>query len=103
MFSKSTDVNTYREYDEIVWTGGHSGNTNIQVWLKADASSPSRTAWNERFEIYLGSLQTQTAVSFRWATSDNGSDWSGWTTDFNALANSRYLKQEATLSTSNTP
>ncbi|MBI5234886.1 MAG: hypothetical protein HY886_01360 [Deltaproteobacteria bacterium] len=42
-----------------------------------------------------------TSVAFRWATSDDNVNWSAWTTNFASLASSRYIRQEATLSTAN--
>ena len=41
-----------------------------------------------------------TSVSFRFASSDDGSTWSTWQNSLSAVSNSRYLKKEITLSTS---
>ena len=37
------------------------------------------------------------SVTFRFATSDNGTDWSAWTNDITDCADSRYIKVEVTL------
>jgi|GEM_PF-6977800 len=41
------------------------------------------------------------SISFQFAASDNGADWSSWTSDITACANSRYIKVKTSMSRTN--
>lgn len=100
ILTRTTDQGSYQEYEDIARIPTNGAGTQVKLWLKR--TSGGATAFNQRFELYKGSPQTVTSTTFRWATSDDGNSWSTWASDVAALADSRYIRQQCTLSTSDT-
>ncbi len=99
----------YSLYDLLVYgtptattpTTTYATSGGITILFDADAGTSSTAAVDWTSASISDSLPTGTSIYTQFATSTDNATWSGWETDVTKLANSRYIKIQLKLSTTN--